>query len=297
MFRRIALPLALLAGCGLASAQQPPASQVPRSHVSKAKRAKRAPAPVPVPTPVATPPVPVYTPPPTPETMPAQPPQVNYANGMLTIVAANSTLGDILNAVKSRTGATIDAPGALSERVATQLGPAPPRQVLADLLKGSHYDYVMVGSENDPQGIRSIILTRNSSPAGAASASSAPPPIVGRGVNEMMRAMRGRPPGAQPAEEQPVPEAEVEQPEEAPTAPEQVAPPHAQGQVGAPGQQVFQPQQPPDINQPGQTPQAGQPGQPGQAEQRVRTPEELLQELQRMQQQQQQQQQEQEQER
>jgi hypothetical protein len=286
MFSRIALPAALVAGFGVAAAQQPPVpvnTQPARSQTPRAKRVKPAPTPAP-PVPVATPPVPVYTPP-TPETMPAQPPQVSYAGGMLTIVAENSTLGDIMNAVKSRTGATVDAPGALGERVATRLGPAPPRQVLADLLKGSHYDYVMIGSDTDPQGVRSIILTRNSSApvtsSGPATASGgASPQPGGRGLNDMLR--RGNPAGSQPPEEQPVPDAEVEQPEETPPpVVQQVAPPHAQGRGGPganPEGQPIQPQ-PPDMNQ------AGQPAQP---DQRLRTPEELLQELQRMQQQQQQ---------
>src|SRR5262249_11474592 len=123
-------------------------------------------------------------PPPTPENMPAQAPQVNYAAGMLTIVAQNSTLGDILNAVKSRTGATVDAPGPLSERVATRLGPAPPRQVLADLLKGSHFDYVLLGSDSDPMAVRSIILTRSS--GGSSGPATASGGAQGRGINDML---------------------------------------------------------------------------------------------------------------
>jgi hypothetical protein len=293
MFSRIALPLTLFAACGMAAAQQTsaPASQVPHSQRLKSKRTK--PVSVQASTPVAASPTPVYTPP-TPENMPAQPPQVSYAGGMLTIVAANSTLGDILNLVKSRTGATIDAPGAMSERVATQLGPAPPREVLADLLKGSPYDYVMVGSDSDPQGIRNIILTRNSSaPAASGPATASGVPPQPGGMNNMLHSTRGGPAAAQPPEE-PVPDAEVEQPEEPTAAPEQVAPPHNQGQIGAPGQQMIQPQ-PPDVNHAGRPLQPAPPAQPGQPDQRLRSPEELLQELQRMQQQQQQQQQEQEQ--
>src|SRR5581483_10409201 len=197
-FSRIALPVALFAACGIAAAQQTPVPVKTQVRSARTAKAKKKPTPVAAPAPVAPPPVPVYTPPPTPETSPAQPPQVTYSGGMLTIVAQNSTLGDILNAVKSRTGATIDAPGGMSERVATQLGPAPPRQVLADLLKGSHYDYVMIGSDTDPAAVRSIILTRNSSEPGAtggAATASAPPVQApgGRGLNDMIRRMRGGP--------------------------------------------------------------------------------------------------------
>jgi len=38
------------------------------------------------------------------------PPQVNYQNAQLTIVATNSTLGDILRAVRKQTGAEIEIP-------------------------------------------------------------------------------------------------------------------------------------------------------------------------------------------
>jgi hypothetical protein len=213
---------------------------------------------------------------------------------MLTIVAENSTLGDIMNAVKARTGATVDAPGGLTERVATRLGPAPPREVLADLLKGSHYDYVMMASDTDPQGVRNIILTRNSSASaggatGAAAADSSTPQSGGGGgggVNTMLRRMRRgpaamNPAASQPAEEAPIPDAEIEQPEENSSPVQVVPPPHIQGQG-------------PSINPNGALPpDMNQPGQPGQGEQKVRTPEELLQELQRMQQQRQEQQQQQ----
>src|SRR5438270_198356 len=79
---------------------------------------------------------------------------------------------------------------------------------------------------------RSNILTHNSSepaaPGGPATASGgAPAPAPGgRGLNDMIRRMRGGPGVTpQPVEEQPVPDAEVDQPEEAqPVQP--VPPPH-----------------------------------------------------------------------
>lgn len=52
----------------------------------------------------------------------AVPPQVSFQNNQLTIVASNSTLSDILRAVKKLTGAEIDVPSA-PERVVTRLGP------------------------------------------------------------------------------------------------------------------------------------------------------------------------------
>src|SRR5262249_14258551 len=44
------------------------------------------------------------------EQKPAVPPKVTYQDRQLTIVAENSSLGDILRAVKTQTGAAIDLP-------------------------------------------------------------------------------------------------------------------------------------------------------------------------------------------
>jgi len=91
--------------------------------------------------------------------LPAAPPQVNYQDGRLTIVAQNSTLGDILREVRKRTGASIDVPASATERVVARLGPAPARDVLATLLNGSSFNYVMVGSVADPAVLSSVVLT------------------------------------------------------------------------------------------------------------------------------------------
>ena len=63
--------------------------------------------------------------------LPSAPAQVDCHNGLLTIVAQNSTLADILHDVQKCTGATIDVPPNASERVVTRLGPGPARDVLA----------------------------------------------------------------------------------------------------------------------------------------------------------------------
>lgn len=109
--------------------------------------------------------------------LPAVPPQVSYQNGNLTIVAENSTLGDILREVHKKTGASIDVPGNPTERVATNLGPGPARDVLAKLLNGTSFNYVMVGSPENPAVLSSIALT--SRPAGPATetAQNQPAPV------------------------------------------------------------------------------------------------------------------------
>jgi hypothetical protein len=118
-----------------------------------------------------------------PEQRPAAAPVVNYQNGKLTIVAKNSTLGDILRAIAAKTGAAIDLPEAANERVVSQLGPAPARDVMAALLNGSHFNYVMVGTEADPKSVARVVLTAkrehtDSSPNSVATASAMGRPMV-----------------------------------------------------------------------------------------------------------------------
>lgn len=92
---------------------------------------------------------------------------------MLTIVAENSSLGDILREVHKSTGAVIDVPANANERVVTRLGPGPARDVLADLLNGSTFNYVMTGSAADPAGLSSVMLMTKTGGAQTAS----PPPV------------------------------------------------------------------------------------------------------------------------
>jgi hypothetical protein len=94
-----------------------------------------------------------------PDQRPAIAPVVTYANGKLTIVAKNSTLSDILSAVGEKTGAAIDVPEDATERVVSELGPGPAREVVAALLNGSHFNYVMVGTETNPNSVARVILT------------------------------------------------------------------------------------------------------------------------------------------
>ena len=91
--------------------------------------------------------------------VPALAPRVEFSNGDLTIVAHNSTLSDVLKEVREHTGAEFDIPANANERVVADLGPGPARSVLAELLNGTHFNYVMVGSTSDPKAIQSIVLT------------------------------------------------------------------------------------------------------------------------------------------
>jgi hypothetical protein len=93
------------------------------------------------------------------EQKPSRLPTVTFQNGILTIVAYNATLSDILEMVHSETGATIDIPPDVNERVFVRLGPGPVRRVLDSLLVGSAYNYVMLGSAADPDALAKVVLT------------------------------------------------------------------------------------------------------------------------------------------
>jgi len=233
------------------TAVAPPASQVAAKGRKHAKsKPPASPAPVPQTLP---PPTPL-----TPEQMPAAPPQVTYRNGLLSIVATNSTLSDILHAVATRTGATVDAPAQLTgERVAARIGPGTPREVLADLLTGPRFDYILVGADGDPNAVRSIILSANRSSPSAGAAMAQPPPVR----------------AAMP----PQVDADDEADDDQPSPPRPETPPAQPAQQAPPGRRPFMPQQPPDQV-------GGQPPASGEGGQQVKSPEQLLEQLRRMQQ-------------
>lgn len=193
-------------------------------------------------------------PPPTPEQMPAVAPQVTYQNGKLTIIARNSTLGDILRAVHTKTGANIEVSGSATERVVGMFGPGPSRDVVASLLNGSHFNYVMLGSEANPDLLQHLILT----PKGAAIGGSVAPP-------------------SQPVQAQNQPDVQPAPDAQDPNATDDFADADADADTNAVENA------PEDPNAQGQ--QIGQPN--------AKTPEQMLLELQRQQQIQQQQQQQQ----
>ncbi len=140
------------------SSAPPPTAKPPqvRRHLKKPK-----PEPPLIAEPAPEPPPPPAPPPKlTPEQMPPRTPEVVWDGNLLSINAENSTLSDILVAVRARTGAVIDVPpGAASERMAARLGPAPVREVLTSLLSDTDYDYIIQASDTDDDAVQSVILT------------------------------------------------------------------------------------------------------------------------------------------
>lgn len=94
--------------------------------------------------------------------MPATPPDVAFSGDQLTITAKNSTLGDILRAVHRQTGAAVDVPANATERVVGVFGPGPVRDVMTVLLNGSHFNYVLLGSASDPHALERVVLISQS---------------------------------------------------------------------------------------------------------------------------------------
>ena len=100
-------------------------------------------------------------------------PTVTFDKGELTIVAPNSTLGDILRAVRKQTGAEIEIPEA-QDRVVTHLGPGPARAIVAELLNGSRFNYVLLGSPQDANVLTRVVLVAKSGPDNPAPAAGTP---------------------------------------------------------------------------------------------------------------------------
>ena len=98
------------------------------------------------------------------QTVPDDPPKpslnVEFANGLLTIKADRVSLGEILRAVHDRTGAAVSpVPGGEQEKVVSYLGPALAQDVLARLLNGSKFNYLILNAAGDPKKLDRVILT------------------------------------------------------------------------------------------------------------------------------------------
>lgn len=176
--------------------------------------------------------------PPLPQELPPVAPTVTYRGGQLTIIAQNSTLFDILTGVRKATGAVVDAPPASAgERVATRLGPGRPSDVLAALLNGSRFDYILLGSPQDPGGVRRLILSPRSGGGAAAAGApgSSPGAMFSRPAVRPVPGARTQPPDTSEGEEG-APEETVEPAEQVPPEPEPQAVPPQQQEIKTPEQ-------------------------------------------------------------
>ena len=236
-----------------AATQPGPAANAPatkKKHSAAKKKAspQAEPAP-PAPAPVVAAPTPPPAPAVPPTLMNQAPvsPTVTLHEGLLTIDAPNSTLSEVLSGVRRATGAVLEGISP-SDRVAVKLGPGSPREVVAALLQGTPYDYLILGSDHDPDAVTRILLSQGA-PASEPTATAQPsPPVI-------------QPP---PAPENPeffpeqgsvptgtVIEGEQPQPPNLPPQPPVVNPnqPWLTMPQNQPGAQPVQPQQPPQPQQ------------------------------------------------
>ena len=88
-----------------------------------------------------------------------QSPVVTYQDGQLTIDAETSTLAEVLKLVAEKTGAEIDVPpGTGLDRIVEHTGPGRAEVVLASLLNGSPFDFVIVSSLQPPHDPTQVLL-------------------------------------------------------------------------------------------------------------------------------------------
>jgi hypothetical protein len=86
--------------------------------------------------------------------------EVTYRDGLLGIRSNKATLSEVLFAVQQRTGAEISiAPGAEQEKVVAELAPGPAPEVLARLLNGSKFNFMILSAVDNPQRLDRVILS------------------------------------------------------------------------------------------------------------------------------------------
>ena len=94
----------------------------------------------------------------------AEPPKpaliVSFQSGLLSVNSNRANLSEILFAIHEKTGAEIAIPaGAEQELVVAEFGPAPAAEVLAHLLNGTKFNFLILSSSTDPQALDRVILT------------------------------------------------------------------------------------------------------------------------------------------
>lgn len=241
MVRAACMPM-LLALVGFAVQAQQPRAATPVPYVAAPKpQVTRAPA-----SPLAS-------------ARPAAAPlRVVFRDGLLAVHAHGANLADVLNAIQRKTGATFEFPNsAAQEPVAVDLGPASPHDVLAQLLNGSRFDYIVLGRPDDPNEISTVMLQEKSGAGGAAQpvasypAAAYQPPEV-QEQDEV--------PTEIPADDQPPPPATNAVEDQNPKTPEQML--EELKQLQAQQAQQQQQQQQPGVAQAGQQIEPGQPVPP-----------------------------------
>jgi hypothetical protein len=86
--------------------------------------------------------------------------EVSFKDGLLAIKSNKASLSEVLYAVHRRTGADIAVPaGTEQEQVAADIGPGPAAEVLAHLLNGSRFNFLILNSASDGRVLDRVILS------------------------------------------------------------------------------------------------------------------------------------------
>jgi hypothetical protein len=102
--------------------------------------------------------------------------EVTYRNGLLGIRANKATLSEVLFAVQQRTGAEVSiAAGAEQEKVVAEIEPGSAPEVLARLLNGSKFNFLILSAVNNPGQLDRVILSTRIETAGLP-----PPQLAGQ---------------------------------------------------------------------------------------------------------------------
>jgi hypothetical protein len=103
--------------------------------------------------------------------------EVSFKSGLLSVNSNKANLSEVLFAIHEKTGAEIAIPsGAEQEQVVAEYGPAPAPEVLAHLLNGSKFNFLILSSATDPQALDRVILS--SRPEGPMPSSRPQPRVV-----------------------------------------------------------------------------------------------------------------------
>jgi hypothetical protein len=199
----------LAVACIAVAQTAPPAARPHRTHKPPAARNVEA---TPAPLVQQTPPQPEM--PKWPANDPPAQPSVTLNSQGLHIQATNSSLSQILNEVSTETGAKIEGLSG-DERVFGEYGPGQPRDVLAQLLHGSGYDFLLLGSEEGP--LKLILSSHHTGAHGPANQAYNRPMPDGQPDEDQSQEQDEEPPIAQPQPFQPQPPPGQENPQGAMT--------------------------------------------------------------------------------
>ena len=122
--------------------------------------------------------------------------EVGVRSNRLSIRAQGATLAEVLYEIHRRTGADIAIPaGAEQERVVVNIPSAPGRDVIASLLNGSRFNYIVLGTDSDPGGFRNILLSVKEGGGGSSGTfvHTTPPPNGGIPPAMQAQAMQNQP--------------------------------------------------------------------------------------------------------